>query len=51
MKITKITNTSLAAQGALAHHLERRLRRIHDNANFAATGFYMAEKAWNGIQS
>ena len=45
MKITKITNTSLAAQGALAHHLERRLRRIHDNANFAATGFYMAEKA------
>ena len=46
MKITKITNTSLAAQGALAHHL---LILMH--MQFAATGFYMAEKAWNGIQS
>ena len=36
MKITKITNTSLAAQGAPAHHLQCRPRRIHDNANFDA---------------
>ena len=36
MKITKITNTSLGAQRTLAHHLQRRPRRIHDNANFDA---------------
>ena len=48
MKITKITNTSLAAQGALAHRLQRRPRPIHNNAKSGAhpcllpLGFNMA---------
>ena len=52
MKITKITNTSLAAQGAPAHHLQCRPRRIHDNANFDAHAIccHWILYGWKGLK-